>query len=279
MEIILEEMHRGSEALPLGLYRQHRSIRGACITPMHYHRDLEMFLTKEGSTTLVVDGEIYETAPGELYFINPYQIHAMHVAAPPSGYDCLVIPMHLLAFPAGNAATTDLIAPIFKGEQSFVCRTKDAVLIDLFRRIVDCYEQKEQNAAAIMAYLLLLLDYSRKNGLLIKSTSSATTPIRNAIDYIQDNFNKKISLSSIAATAGMNTKYFCSYFKKRTHTTPIAYVTMLRIRYAKILLREKHLSVLDVALSCGFDNVSFFIRQFKAATGQTPGKYRKTIQQ
>lgn len=276
MSITLEEARRGSDALPLGLYRLRGAVRGACITPLQYHRDLELFLALEGSTTLVVDGEAWETKPEVLYFINPYQIHSMHVATPPSRFDCLVIPMHLLSLPAGHATMTDLILPIFNGERYFVRQTEDPVLIDLFRQITANYEQKEQNAAAIMAYLLLLLDRSQKIGLLTESTALPTMPIRKAIDYIQCHFNQRISVGDMASSVGMNTKYFCSYFKKHTLTTPVTYLTLLRIRHAKTLLREKQLSVLDVALSCGFDNVSFFIRKFKAATGQTPGQYRKT---
>ena len=276
MSITLEKTHRGSEALPLGLYQQYGSVKGTCITPLQYHKDLELILTLEGSTTLVVDGETWETKPGVLYFINPYQIHSMHVATPPSRYDCLVIPMNLLAFPVGHATMTDLISPIFNGELSFGLQTQDPVLMELFHRITACYGQKEQNATAIMGYLLLLLDHSKKIGLLTESSLSSTVPIRKAIDYIQSNINKRISLSDMAASVGMNPKYFCSYFKKHTLTTPITYLTMLRICHAKTLLQEKQLSILEVALSCGFDNVSFFIRQFKAATGQTPGQYRKT---
>ena len=276
MIIILETTHRGSEELPLGLYRQHGSTKGACMTPLHYHKDLELILALEGSTTLVVDGEMLETKQGVLYFVNPYQIHSMHIATPPSRYDCLVIPEKLLMFPAGHATMTDLISPIFNGERSFGRQTQDSVLIDLFQRITACYEQKEQNSATIIGYLLLLLDHSKKTGLLTESSPSSTASIRKAMDYIQSNFNEKISLSDMAASVGMNPKYFCSYFKKHTLTTPVTYLTMLRIRHAKALLQEKQLSVLEVALSCGFDNVSFFIRQFKAVTGQTPGQYRKT---
>ena len=276
MNITLEETHRGSEAFPLGLYQMQKEVEGACITPLQYHKELEIILTLRGSTTLVVDGETYETQPGVLYFINPYQIHSMHVATPPSRYDCLVIPKNLLAFSAGNAAMTDLIGPIFSGKLRFARQSRDPILIDLFRRITASYEQKEQNAATILAYLLLFLDRSRNIGLLIESSSSTTLPIRKAIDYIQANLDKRITLGDMAAAVGMNRKYFCSYFKKHTLTTPVTYLTALRIRHAKTLLREKQLSVLEVALSCGFDNVSFFIRQFKAATGLTPGQYRKT---
>ena len=272
----MEQTRRGSDTLPLGLYRQSGTDPGFCITPPHYHKDLEILLSLEGSISLTVDGETAETEPNTLYFINPYQIHSMHIAAPPSRYDCLVIPFGLLALPAGHAAMLDLISPIYNGKLCFVQQTKDPFLIGLFQQITGLYAQKEQNAASITAYLLLFLDHCRKHGLLKETSAQPTVPIRKAIDYIQTNFSKKISLQDVAAKAGMNEKYFCSYFKKHTLTTPMAYLTMLRIRHAKLLLREKQLSVLDVALSCGFDNVSFFIRQFKKATGQTPGQYRKS---
>ena len=277
MDITLEVSRRGSDAFPLGLYRQRGAIVGSYITPMQYHRDLEIFLTLEGSTNLVVDGECLLTQSNTLYFINPYQLHSMQVALPPSRYDCLVIPIGLLSLPAGHGAMTNLINPIFTGKLRFVRQSQDPYLIDLFQRITADYDQKEQNAAAILAHLLLFLDHCQKHNLLQEAQTQPTVPIRKAIDYIQQNFRQKLSLEEIAATTGMNPKYFCSYFKKHTNTTPIAYLTTLRIRQAKVLLREKQLSVLEVALSCGFDNVSFFIRQFKAATGQTPGQYRKLL--
>lgn len=277
MAITLEDARRGSDALPLAVFRQSGTVIGTCITPLHYHKELELILALEGSTSMVVDGEIVETKPNVLYFINPYQIHSMHIITPPSRYDCLVVPLNLLSLTAGHAAMTELITPIFNGEMCFIQQTQDPFLVDLFKRIVDNYVQKEKRAALIVAYLLLFLDYCQEHGLLKETSSVSTTPIRKAIDFIQCNFNKKILLDDIAAAAGMNTKYFCSYFKKHTRTTPITYLTMLRIRHAKLLLRERNLSVLEIALNCGFDNVSFFIRQFKIATGQTPGQYRKSI--
>ncbi|MBO5837630.1 MAG: helix-turn-helix domain-containing protein [Oscillospiraceae bacterium] len=277
MDITLEVSCRGSDVLPLGLYRQQGAIPGAYVTPLQYHKDLEIFLSLEGSTQVVIDGESMETQPNTLYFINPYQPHSMQIAAPPSRYDCLLIPAGLLSFPPGHAVMADLIGPIFDGKLSFVRQSQDPYLIELFQRITANYDEKEQNAAGIIGNLLLFLDHCQKHGLLQKTADQPTQPIRKAVDYIQQNFQQKLTLTQIAATTGMNEKYFCSYFKKHTHTTPIAYLTMLRIRQAKVLLRENRLSVLEVAFSCGFDNVSFFIRQFKAATGQTPGQYRKSV--
>ena len=60
-----------------------------------------------------------------------------------------------------------------------------------------------------------------------------------------------------------------------TGSTPIGYLTALRIRHAQVQLLQGA-SVLETATTCGFENVSFFIQKFKEATGCTPGQYRKS---
>ena len=275
MAITLENAKHGSEQLPLGLYRQRGHIPGSCLTPLHYHGDLELLLMLEGSTTLVVEGEVTQTQPGFLYFINPNEVHGMHVAQAPSRYDCLVVPRQLLALPAENAAMTDLLTPLYEGRLRLPRQSQDRQLAEQFCRIIDAYTQK--SAAATVAHLLLFLELCRQQNLLQAGTPVPSTPVCRAIDFMQANFGQKLTLDAIAACAGMNTKYFCSYFKKHTHTTPVTYLNALRIRHAKNLLRDGRMSVSEAALACGFDNISFFIRQFKSATGQTPGQYRKLL--
>lgn len=275
MAVTLENAKHGSERLPLGLYRQRGHIPGSCLTPLHYHGDLELLLMLDGSTTLVVEGDVIQTQPGCLYFINPNEVHGMHVAKAPSRYDCLVVPRQLLALPAENAAMTDLLTPIYEGRLRLPRQNRDRQLVEQFGRIIDAYTQK--SAAATIAHLLLFLDLCQQQKLFQAGTPVPSTPVCRAIDFMQANFDQKLTLDAIAASAGMSVKYFCTYFKKHTHTTPITYLNALRIRRAKNLLREGHMSVLEVALTCGFDNVSFFIRQFKAATGKTPGQFRKVL--
>lgn len=273
MAITLENANHGREGLPLGLYRQRGQIPGSCLTPSHYHGDLEFLLMLEGSTTLVIEGDVIQTQPGSLYFINPNEVHAMYVAAAPSRYDCLVVPRQLLTLPAENAAMTDLLTPLYEGRLLLPRESRNSLLVEQFCRIIDAYEQK--SAVGTVAHLLLFLDLCQKQKLLLAGTPTPATPVCRAIDFMQANFDQKLTLDAIAASAGMNAKYFCTYFKKHTHTTPITYLNALRIRHAKNLLREGHMSVLEVALTCGFDNISFFIHQFKTATGKTPGQFRR----
>lgn len=275
MQAIVEQVTRGTPGFPLGIYPQSGTVPGACITPLHYHNDLEILLTRAGSTTIFVDGDVLQTRPGRLYFISSGQVHGMHVAQPPASYDCLVLPRQLLALPPDSLTQVRLLSPLYSGRLRFVRESDDPELIDLVHRTLSLGADRDRNAPLITAQLLQLLALCAQKGLLLPGEETSTAPLHRALDYMRSNFSQKIDLSGIAASAGMNPKYFCTYFKKHTGTTPVTYLTELRIRRAQVLLRQE-VTVLEAASACGFENVSFFIKKFKEATGLTPGQYRKT---
>ena len=72
----------------------------------------------------------------------------------------------------------------------------------------------------------------------------------------------------------MSTHYFCHLFKQSTGIAPYQYVIQQRIAKAKRLLKQQDLSLVDVALACGFVSQSAFNRTFKQHVGTTPRKYR-----
>jgi AraC-like DNA-binding protein len=73
----------------------------------------------------------------------------------------------------------------------------------------------------------------------------------------------------------MNERYFCRYFKKMTQKTPVEYLNYYRIECAAEELQNSAKPVTEVALDCGFANLSYFIRVFRHWKGQTPGQFRQ----
>jgi len=97
----------------------------------------------------------------------------------------------------------------------------------------------------------------------------------NAVmDYVESRLDQPISLWELAEVAGMSQYYFCRLFRQTLGITPLQYVRHKRIERAKQLLKERRLSILDVALQCGFTNPSHFTRQFYQSVGTTPKVYR-----
>lgn len=93
--------------------------------------------------------------------------------------------------------------------------------------------------------------------------------------YVLENFKYEVSTKHAASLAFMNEAAFCRYFKRRTNKTLSQFVNNVRITHATLLLAEKGLSISNICFECGFDNLSYFNRQFKNITGKTPLAYRK----
>lgn len=99
--------------------------------------------------------------------------------------------------------------------------------------------------------------------------------IKKALDYIDSRYTDDISLDDISDYLGINKSYFCNIFKDETGFTFTEYLNKVRISNAKKILLKKNISILDVALSVGFNNQNYFNIIFKKLTGQTPSEYRK----
>lgn len=94
-------------------------------------------------------------------------------------------------------------------------------------------------------------------------------------DWIEDNFNRTLTLEELAGIAAMNHQHFLRLFNKVFHKTPHQYIIERRIAEARQLLLDPGMTVTDVCIAIGWDSLSTFTQLFKQRTGQTPGEYRK----
>jgi len=79
----------------------------------------------------------------------------------------------------------------------------------------------------------------------------------------------------LAREAGVSPKYLCRIFSQLTGKSPVEYLNEYRVERACALLSDTDLPILDIGLSCGFNDQSYFIKTFKRYKGKTPGGYRK----
>ena len=98
--------------------------------------------------------------------------------------------------------------------------------------------------------------------------------LRRVLDYIEANLTENLSLSQLAAAAGMSPHYFSELFRKSTGRPPHNYVLMERIERAKQRLRDPACSIIEAGMSAGFQNASHFARMFRRLVGTTPSRFR-----
>jgi AraC family transcriptional regulator len=99
--------------------------------------------------------------------------------------------------------------------------------------------------------------------------------LRYAIEFINDNLGRNISLEEIAANVEMSTFHFARMFKHSMGLAPHQYVLEQRIDRAKTLLSETALSLTEIAYRLGFASQSHFTAVFRRLTSTTPESYRK----
>lgn len=102
-----------------------------------------------------------------------------------------------------------------------------------------------------------------------------TTRMTRVIDFTRKNFKNKICIDEVSKIANLTPSAFCRYFKKEKGKHYIDYVNELRIIYASELLKTTEMSVTQIALETGFENLSHFFNVFKKIVKKTPLRYRK----
>ena len=100
--------------------------------------------------------------------------------------------------------------------------------------------------------------------------------IATALVYIRDHSNEKISLTEVAAAAGVSVAYLSRKFKSDIGIGFSEYVSAERLAKAEAMLREnRDMSITEVAFSTGFNDSNYFSDKFKRTYGVSPLQYRK----
>ncbi|MGP8305467.1 helix-turn-helix domain-containing protein [Vibrio sp. YIC-376] len=93
--------------------------------------------------------------------------------------------------------------------------------------------------------------------------------------YIDANLGSSIQLCDLAEVTNLSEYHFARMFKQSVGFAPHQYVMQQRLRLAKTLLKQSDMSLVTIALHCGFSSSGHFSNRFKLANGCTPTKYRQ----
>lgn len=104
-------------------------------------------------------------------------------------------------------------------------------------------------------------------------TANSTGSFLPILRYLDQNYEKDLSLKKIAEHFHLNASYISQLIRSETGLTYTQYVTELRMNKAKELLKTTSLSLAEVSEAVGFNDYFYFIKKFKKEVGVTPGKY------
>lgn len=101
--------------------------------------------------------------------------------------------------------------------------------------------------------------------------------LEKTIAYVEQNYQRKLSLDEVALALNFAPSYFARFFKRFTNTTFLSYLNTYRINKAQWALINENKSITEISDEVGFGSVKTFNRLFKSTTGMSPSEYRKSI--
>lgn len=98
-----------------------------------------------------------------------------------------------------------------------------------------------------------------------------------AQNWLEAQHRADFLMDEVAQRTGLSLRSFMRRFKRATGITPLVYLQRVRVEVAKQLLRGNQLSVDQVSLRVGYEDVGFFSRIFRRQEGMTPGEFRQQV--
>jgi AraC-like DNA-binding protein len=258
---------------------------------LHRHEEIQITLIQKGEGTLVVGDNVHQFSANEVYVIGANMPHVFK-SAPAYFNDNNKDSVHALTIffnPRGKLSTLFRLPELQNLSSFFVnnysgFRIPSSSFSDISGRILSI-KYTSQLEQLLQFFELLKSLGALKNPVPLASKTLNKTHddydierMNNIQAYINENYNKDLTLDMIAEKAHMTPQAFCRYFKKHTGLTFISFLSKIRISEAcKKLSTGAYQSVSSVALNCGFTNIPNFNRVFKMVIGESPSIYMRNF--
>lgn len=249
--------------------------------PPHWHTPFEVIMPVKNGYTVVVGEQHYELREGDILLICPGIVHELF--APESGERIIFQPSLSQIQIRELDLLISLLRPavlITKEEFPDFHPVAQKLMLEIKEEYFLCEPYYE--TAIYSRFMRILVDIGRLHGALKHPVSDASNSRQKdyldkflyITNYINEHFAEDLSLEQVADLAGFSKYHFTRLFKQYTDTSFYKYLNQKRIDYAKTLLLDPDLPVIDVALQCGFSSLSAFLRMFKQLNKCTPTEFR-----
>lgn len=253
---------------------------------LHQHEEIQISLIVEGEGTLIVGDKVNYYKKGDVLVLGNNVPHVFKSDLNASKNSKMLS----LFFTQISFGKQFFELEELKEIQSFFKRSKHGFKLTSKNKLVEKLFLELEKASKLEKLLILLqllkigskCNYQNLSSYIYdkKFSDNEGYRIRNVFEYTMNNFEKEISLLTIASIANMTKNAFCKYFKKRTNKTYFKFLTELRIENAcKLLTKNKEISIAEIAEHCGYNNISNFNRQFQIYKKSSPSTFRKMTTQ
>lgn len=275
-----ENRIHSSAVKPYSYYECSIPDRFGCV-PMHWHSEFEISYVREGSAEFICGEEKFTSARGDIIITQPNVLHSIY----PCGnirhlYDTIVFSREIFGASEQDRFFSECIQPVIDGRmkiQTHITQNHHYYneLSCAAENIFSCARGNTPQLDMLMRSEILRLFWLLETEAETAECSDHESLIRPALEYIAEHFSESITISRLAATVHLSESYFMNKFREYVGVSAMEYISHFRIEKACNALISTQSNVMDIALECGFGNLSNFNRQFRRIAGCSPTEYRK----
>ena len=276
-----ETKHHGEVRFPFNIY--------PCTIPgdfrqvaVHWQDSMELVYIKRGSGLVQTGAQVCTAQSGDIFVLTPGTLHAIRQAESCTmEYENIIFDVELLGG-AEDLCAEKYLLPLQSGRLALPEHiTPDEAW---YPQAADCLKEAEEAnrckqfgyelciKGALLRFLALLIAQSKA---LPPAEKASTQRLRAVLQWISAHYSEPVCVADAAALCQCSPNHFMRWFRQMTGQTFIIFVREYRLNAAAEALRTTEDTILSISEQCGFENLSYFNREFKAHFGMTPREYRK----
>ena len=276
-----ETKQHGAVRFPFNLY--------PCTIPgdfpqvaLHWHESMELVFVKRGAGLIQVGAVTYPAYQGDIFIFAPGTLHALRqTESQTMEYENIIFELELLGG-AEDLCAEKYLLPIQSGRLSLpACLTANDLCYSqaaaCLREIEDANRSKISGyeliiKGALLRFLALLLAQGKQQ---LPTETADTRRLKTVLQWLSAQYAEQLHVADAAAVCSFSASHFMRWFRQMTGQSFISFLKEYRLNAAAEALHTTDEPVLTIASQCGFENLSYFNRSFKAHFGMTPREYRK----
>ena len=276
-----ETKHHGEVRFPFNIY--------PCTIPgdfrqvaVHWQDSMELIYIKRGIGLVQTGAQVCTAQSGDIFVLTPGTLHAIRqTESCTMEYENIIFDVELLGGTEDLCAEKYLL-PLQSGRLALPEHiTPDEAW---YPQAADCLREAEEAnrckqfgyelciKGALLRFLALLIAQSKA---LPPAEKASTQRLRAVLQWISAHYSEPVCVADAAALCQCSPNHFMRWFRQMTGQTFIIFLREYRLNAAAEALRTTEDTILSISEQCGFENLSYFNREFKAHFGMTPREYRK----
>lgn len=254
--------------------------------PIHKHNYIEMMYVCKGNIIHNIDGTVVRMEPGDLLFLNQYTSHSIESTGQEDvGINLLILPQffdYAIGIMGRDNIIADFLVSVLSNDvhrgQYLYFKTAGVLQIEnlmenMIYSIVHKQEEDQINQVlmgVLFQYLLKYVDTLDKHS----ETNYSEVLVQSAINYIHQNY-RTATLSELAGLLNQSVSGLSRLIRQKSGHSFKELLLRKRFQQAIVLLCQTDLSISDIIMAVGYENSSYFYRQFKDKFQVSPKTYRE----